>query len=190
MQKLPGFTLVELVVVMGIMATLMAVILPRLGSYNKSQTVQAAAASVQSAIRTAQSNALNKVKCDAYNSSSKWHFGFRQGTTSYEVFSEGENCYVPSFYTYNFPPGVTLSRIGLGDNDGSIRWSNMEGCGVFTLSDLRVTFETLTGKVELKGACSGYPLTPATSSMIIELGQDLEQAQVVVEKGGAIYVKP
>lgn len=58
-----GFSLVEVLVSLGIIALLGAVAVPNLRNFSNSQEIEATAAQVANILRTAQSSAISRIKC-------------------------------------------------------------------------------------------------------------------------------
>lgn len=58
-----GFSLVEVLVSLGIIALLSAVAVPNLRNFSRNQEIEATAAQVANTLKTAQSSAISRIKC-------------------------------------------------------------------------------------------------------------------------------
>lgn len=180
--KKAGFTLVELLVVITILAGLVAATLPRLGEFQKTESLKNSALGLQSAFRLAQANASSGVKCNASEGSSKWSVQFiksADGTFSYLVSATCSSGAAGESKSSPLPAGVTIKEIGL------------DGCLIpqAAVDGVKVSFAALSAKADLKNS-SQCPATLNPAKMVITL-QLLDQSgevKLVVEKGGAVYV--
>ena len=87
-----GFTLLELLVVIALMALVLVLALPNFKGIKTEQALKNTAAEIQSALRTAQNNASSGLKCDKANTPvGKWSF-IINSTTSYTVKPDDPLC--------------------------------------------------------------------------------------------------
>lgn len=185
-----GFTLIEMIIVIALMAGFIAVALPKMNSFNKEQFLPQAADALQEAIRVAQSNATSGVKCSS-EASTAWYFEFKSnpGPSPYS-YVIGSTC--SSLTPTPLPSPISSSvNVVLVDIDGcSPVPSNFSGMGV--------KFQNISGEVSFNQGLSGACIVNQTDDQLanakkmtitLQLGSDAsKQAKIVVEKGGAVYV--
>ncbi|RJP46339.1 MAG: type II secretion system protein, partial [Armatimonadetes bacterium] len=75
-----GFTLIELMVVVAILATLTVVLVPQFNNFKKTQDLADAASELQTVLRLAQSNAVSSVNCNNGDRAKNWEVGFTGGS--------------------------------------------------------------------------------------------------------------
>lgn len=189
-----GFTLLELIVVMGILAALSVLSIPQIFRYNDNQSLQSASSDLQQALRTAQSNALSGIICsDNYPdlASSQWSLLFT-GSTTYKTEA---TCITPTppspavvSSTKTLPAGVEISEI----------WIDSAYCGSninipVNTSGKKITFDTISGRINFNDTnlppdCSILP-SSKTMWVGLRLTDDIsKKIYVVINKGGSIYV--
>lgn len=191
-----GFTLLELIVVMGILAALSVLSIPQIFRYNDNQSLQSASSDLQQALRTAQSNALSGVICSSNYSdlaSSKWSLAFNNDAMSYKTEA---TCVdntrnpapqvIPS--TKTLPAGVEISEI----------WIDSAYCGSdinipVNTSGKKITFDTISGRINFNDTNLPPDCSILTSSKEMWVGLRLtedisKKIYVVINKGGSIYV--
>lgn len=181
-----GFTLIEMIIVIALIAGFIAVALPRMNNFNKEQFLPQAADALQEAIRVAQSSATSGVKCSS-EVSTAWYFEFKSnpGPSSYS-YVIGSTC---SLLTPTPVPSPISSSVNVVSVD-------IQGCSLITsnFGGVGVIFQNISGGVSfLQGFtnnCSAVQLDKAPKMTItLQLGNDAsKQAKIVVERGGAIYV--
>lgn len=186
-----GFTLIELIVAMAIMAGLTAVMLPQMSRFRTQKALPDAAEQVQTAIRLAQSNATSGTICKGRKASGEWHFELK-GKNSYTIDSTCSD-YDPATPTPSPEPTILPANVSIvGVNicspyppTGSI--ADYSGFGV--------SFKSIDGTVSfLQPDGTSCPTTDALNAAVkmtitLQLGTNAsDQSKIVVEKGGAVYV--
>lgn len=143
----PGFTLVEIMVVVAIMGILMAGAIPTFNSYNKSQVLAQAVRSVRSDLRTVQnfsiSGADGKVWGIHFTFLSRTYQFFKctPGTPGSLINSRTEYRYDSNPTAY---PDCTLSKA-----------QDMSSTTRISSPDVDVAFESVGGEVYVNGAAAG-----------------------------------
>lgn len=168
-----GFTLLEILAVVAIMATLVVVIVPQLTSFNKSQALDQGANQLQTALRTVQNNAQTGVVCtNNTDRASGWHLQFVDNS-SYII---EPSCPAPTPVptTVSLPANVVIQSIMVdtctANTNSSIQFSNVVGIVDFVNTGCNIV---------------------ANSKMIIslQLGTDTSRSvKVIMDKGGSVYV--
>lgn len=189
-MKVRGFTLLELIVVISILAILSVIAIPPILQYNTNQTLQNAAADLQQSLRTTQSNALSGVVCTDNPSnlaSSRWSLVFTDPTISPPSYQIQATCITPTPSPY---PVATLSTKTLPAGVEVFEmWVNIR-C-VNPPPGNGVSFSSISGKVNfitIPGDC-GTLTTSQKMWVGLRLTDDNSKTiYVVVEKGGPIYV--
>ena len=179
-----GFTLLELIIVMGILAALSVVAIPQISHYNNDQSLQSAAADLQQSLRTAQSNALNGVVCSDNPSnlaSSQWSLVLSD--TSYTAQA---TCTAPTpspwpvaaSSTKNLPADVQISGI----------WIDNTACG--SVFGKGISFSNISGNVNFNVTpdCEVISSTQKMRIGLVLKDDPNKKIYVVIERGGSIYV--
>jgi prepilin-type N-terminal cleavage/methylation domain-containing protein len=111
-----GFTLVEMIVVVGIIALISAVVLTRTNQFDNAVLLKGVAYDVALSIRTAQNYGIN-VRGQQGNFDNPYgiYFDMETGTTTYTFFLDqnGDSVYTPgeALDTYTLGRGFTVGRI-------------------------------------------------------------------------------
>lgn len=173
-----GFSLVELLVAVAVMATLTVILVPRFRSFSADQGLKNATLQLQSQIKVVQNNAISAIKCNASTASSNWALEFT-GTNSYSTYPTCSGSGTPSQINYNLPQNVSIIGWQAGENcdiPRIITFSNISGLVKFTYS----------GEIDSERNCldeSGADLMTIT----LKLNSNNKETKVFVSKGGAIY---
>lgn len=153
-----GFTLIELMVAVSIMALMSVFALVNIGSFRKDVELQSQATDLQNFLRLAQANATENVKCNSVAGMS-WAIQFQDSrhinlvclnqSVPFNLHSSividrvagSTNCqfpvtieYMPLYGTVNFIQSQADSCINIGTQALSITLSNNSGCKVITVS--------------------------------------------------------
>lgn len=165
-----GFTLVELLVVITIMALVGTFTLSNYGSFGEDQKLKNAVLDIQSLIRLAQTNATTNVKCNT-EYGAKWIVEFDGNKTTIYL-----KCLEPSgsiFTKKTLHLDVNGANIQIQSSSGDT--ANCSGLGN------AVVFAPLNGEMALGQDCTFFTFT-----LINKIGttKDLR-----IEKGGRIYAQ-
>lgn len=179
-----GFTLLELLVVISIIAILTVVAVPSFNQYSQSQKLNEAANNLQSVLRQAQNNAQAGTVCNTSSGIKKathWRVNLNKvspGNKYYSMDPICENGSVTAQPT-NLPEGVTISNLifngSCNPNTIEVHFGNVNSGVSFFDPDLGCLDNSSTVNANLEITLS---LAGTTLNKII-----------VVEKGGGIYVK-
>lgn len=173
----PGYTIVELIVVIAVMVILGTVVLANYGTLGKNQALQKGVSDVQSFIRKAQTNATARVPCpptstDSFAAGASWRVKFDSATSismKCRLGTGSEQTPTGSQYAYTLGGNVIVDKINTSCSPSS----------AFT-----VTFAPLYGTVTFTdGGC------PASPNFIITLRNSITGTtkDLVIDKGGSVY---
>ncbi|HBQ50641.1 hypothetical protein A3B42_02525 [Candidatus Daviesbacteria bacterium RIFCSPLOWO2_01_FULL_38_10] len=162
-----GFTLIELMIVISIMALLGAFTIANYRSFGEDKDLENAALDVVSLIRTAQTNATTNLKC--VNDGGIWQIEYITGSPEIKL-----NCKEP------LADFIKKKTLQLKTN---IQVDSVIGSPPIACTGLTINFKPINGQIELGGdeACDSLTATlknttrPGTKN-------------VIIEKGGKIYV--
>lgn len=130
-----GFTLAELLIVIIIIVSLTAFMLPKLSLFNRSQSLENEASKLQSALRVAQNNAASGIKCNSTTVASDWYIRFASNNSYFLESTCSGSSVVPTAV----PTGAiqTLNLKVSGANDDATEERNngntYSGVGVGTV---------------------------------------------------------
>lgn len=185
MKNCRGYTLLEVLVVVMMMAVFMVLAIPQFGKFNSSQVLQNTALEFQTALRAAQTNAGNGVKCNypAAAPSSQWHLSFLD-QKRYKVEASCIGAGSGASTVYSLPSGVSFSGVAI------------EGCTEekSSFSGYGVTFNNITAAVTYNvpnlSVCTSLALTNAKRTVITLWLDDNHSLikRIIVEKSGSIYL--
>lgn len=185
-----GFTLLELLVVVAIVSILIVLSIPQFSKFNNSQAVQTSALELQTAVRTAQSNAGSGIKCDSppTTPSLDWQLllsddrGYRVTSTCNPSGSAVNN-------TFLLSPNVKFSEVSMRGPDelcNESRAAYFTGYGVsYNNVSASAAFKKPAGSV-----CNDVDFARVTN-MVISLRSANDSSvirKVVIEKSGAVYI--
>lgn len=189
-MRLSGFSLIELLVVVAIIAGLVIFTIPNFKNIRQEQAIGEALGQVQTSLRTAQNNAYSGLRCSSTKDSTLWRVNFTSAT-SYQL-----ECLLaisppptdpnqplfekPFSKSFTLPSGVTIGGIILNNcepllSDVAVSFSNISSLVTFMPSSLVNKFS---------GQCSEKQLRQA-KKMTLTIGGKT----VIVEKGGIISVQ-
>lgn len=182
-----GFTLLELMLVIGIIAGLVALILPKMNNFQKYQRLDDAAGQLQSHIRLAQNQALSGIKCTSGARASQWSLVLNNAT-SYKIVPQCADGTSTPVTIYSLPGGIQMSSlevITISDNctDSSQAFSGY----AFTFSNIAATTSFTIPAVS---PCIGYAASPIRSfQLTLNLSAlPTETASITIQNGGGVYV--
>lgn len=155
-----GFTLVELLVVITIMAIIGAYAFSNLGSFGEDQKLKSAAQDVQSFLRLAQSNATSGLKCQGQSV-----LDWRIDTTNWDLKCRNSAGVSSSLKRLTLPANISVDSITAG-----------------TCTPTVIIFAPLYGTIT--SDCSAGPIT-----ITLNNSKTGNNKNVVVEQGGRIYVQ-
>lgn len=176
-----GFTLLELMVVLGIVAGLVILILPKLTDFQGYQTLNNSADQLQSHLRTAQNNALSGFKCkEGSVRANKWSLKVLTDQ-QYQVESECSDGSSGLSNSYNFSPKVKILQADFLDT------SNNKLCTASSSALIGTTasFDNISGSVNFSNTlCTAFLASAA--KMAVTLQGESTTTSVAVDKGGGI----
>lgn len=169
-----GFSLIEILLAVSLIALVTAVAVPNLRQYNKDREIADAKAQLVNILRTGQSSAISGIKCSSSNASTnKWQVDFTigSGVDSYSLVANCQSApLTQTVYTNTFSNG----QAGATSFQATV-----DKCAANT--NFSIFF---TGR-QVSYQCSGGLVT--TGDIVITLtDQSGQSAQVTVEKGGVI----
>lgn len=177
-----GFTLVELIVVIGIIAVLTVFIIPEFNTFNRNRSLQDSASELQSNIRVTQNNASSGVTCSGGVKASDWRL-LVVNSLSYQIIP---TCGGATAKVYTLPWGVTIYSVQF--NTGAELVASGNGAN---LGNFGVAFANVSAVAKFLSGNVGYPVTSSTEQLIIKLirdGDSSKYQRVIIEKGGSIYL--
>lgn len=135
-MKLPrshrnGFTLIELMVVVGILALVSGIMIPSFSNYTRNQSLKQAQENFKSDLRSIQNRALTGTGSDkTYGTTPPlpalyWAISYSEGASSYSVYlTHRNNCSTPVIesQTFNLPSNISF-------------YTGSSGCLLFSLED-------------------------------------------------------
>lgn len=178
----PGYTLVELIVVIAVMVILGTVVISNFGTLGKDQALQKGVSDIQSFIRVAQTNATSRVPCPPTSTldtdaGASWRVKF-DSTTSIslrcQLSTGSEITPTGSQYTYTLGDNVIVYRINL----------NNPGCT--PSSGYTITFAPLYGTLTFADPGAGCPASP-NFLIILQNTSTGTTKSLIMDKGGSVY---
>ncbi|MCL5783890.1 MAG: prepilin-type N-terminal cleavage/methylation domain-containing protein [Patescibacteria group bacterium] len=168
-----GFTLLEILAVVALMASLLVFVLPQLTQFNKIQGLQQGASQLQSDLREVQNNAISGVLCPDSTKASDWYLEFKNNNYYYLKPTCSPLVTTPQI---GFPANVTIGTIYI------------DSCPVSPVNNLQIHFSNISGMVNFGniGSCIVSPNSIMT--ITLKITGISNTIKLIVEKGGAIYV--
>lgn len=177
-----GFTLVELLVVITIMAIIGTVTLVNYGDFGEDQNLKSAVLDVQSQLRAAQTNATTNLKCNT-QSNAVWQVEYNNATTI------NLKCQEPE------ASSIIKKTLTLGANV-AIQSVSGSGSSCPTAPLFTINFDPLNGEIKFRdntGAeatnCISLTITLRNNKISTDCtGANLVKCkQITIERGGRIY---
>ena len=167
-RRYNGFTLVELIVVVSITSLMGVFAMVNIGSFRKEQELTSAASDIQSAIRLAQTNATNSVKCNGM-ASVPWSIELKDKNTINLVCSNQST------------PVALKSTVQISDIKGTT------SCSIYPVV---ISFSALYGDISFTPSLGDGCISPLTTqSLEISLTNDSGTRKVMINKGGSVDVQ-
>lgn len=161
-MKLPrshrdGFTLIELMVVVGILALVSGIMIPSFSNYTRNQSLKQAQENFKSDLRSIQNRALTGTGSDKTfgsppNPALYWAISYTAGGSSYTVYLTASNICGTSTIeslTSNLPSNITFNSSGcllFSLEDGSVYTTNGVAIGTVDI-DLKHSASSTTKRV-------------------------------------------
>ncbi len=181
-----GFTLLELLLVITIMGTITAVMVPNLRSFNNNQRLYDAAVQLQTDIRVVQNNAASGVKCTV-NTASNWYLLFNRdnATNTINNYSLGATCLNSEAYTpqqLQLPATIKVTQIDL------------DACPITNIAEInqaKVTYSNIYAQMNFSNGFNSCSNTNPQMITIYLKSDTLPGSvyKVILNKGGSIYVQ-
>ncbi len=179
-----GFTLIELIIVIAIMAAFMALVLPRFFNFNKSQDLQNEAESLKLALRTIQNNALSGVnKCTNARSSS-WFIKILQRSSDNVIYYQtGELCSDATtvlLEPYYLTSDVSIDKVELKDCSTDLKTSSPQ-----------ISYNNISGAVTYNHSFAGCPITTSSTQMAVTLKSTADPdhpLKLTIDSGGSLVI--
>lgn len=182
-----GFTFVELLVVISIMAVMAVVSFARFATLKEEQTLKVAVNQLQSFVRTAQTNATTGVKCSNVSTdvSGTWFVEFRDSK------NVDLGCYILE------PDSPTLKKTLTFENnqpslDSITGITGSNNCSTsFPGFVIRVSFAPLNGKITFtdKNPAASSSCLDENSDLSINLKKASNIKSLIISRGGSIEIK-
>lgn len=136
-----GFSLVEVLIAIGIIVLIAAVAIPNLRSFQEDTILSAGANEVSSGVRKAQANAQSGVGCSTGNISSSWSIYFIASQNKFEL--------ICNFETEDTETSVSEETNTLSDINMDV------SCGGEPPTDTKINFTSISvGKSEITSPCT------------------------------------
>lgn len=170
-----GFTLVEILVAVGIIALLGGIAIPNLRNFSNSQEIDTTAAQVVNTLKLAQSSALSRIKCPRGEVADTW--SVRLTSSSYSIIAKCETSGEEIVSVYSYSPDAAGSK--------SLFSASLDICN-------GVTTDVIFTNTSISYSCFGTALTnPLTQDIRLTLTNPSNTLSKVVkiERGGVIKVE-
>lgn len=178
-----GFTLIEMVVVIGIVAGLLALILPRMGNFRSYEALRNSIEQLQSHLRVAQNNALSGTKCkeNSADRANKWSLKIIDAN-KYQIEAECADNSLGKIFSYTLPQNINIFQVVFLDDFDN----NLCAADTSALSGTVVNYQNISGSATFYNTFCAFSLANATK-VAITLQRDLINASIVADKGGGIF---
>lgn len=184
-----GYTLIELMVVIAIMATLAVFVLPSLSELGHNQDLDGGANQVQVALRTAQSNALSGIKCGDNISPTQvalsWQVIFTKDSSNFNLQANcSDGTSLPND-SYTLPKGVTVVNVYIS----YLPSYPGPSCGAWgTGNKSRITFANISGALQFPDAVSSTNncTVDQTTEFVVVVQSSLDKEAILITPAGVI----
>lgn len=179
-----GFTLIEILVVISILAIVGIMSFANFGSLKQDQALKSAASDLQSLVRLAQSNATSRLQCGSDTvSGANWILEFKSDQKTISL-----ACQVLS----DLPPSPTPTPIF--DRNliflNNIIVDSVNSCPDIPGSNpLTITYSPLHGNVTFDDASHVPPCVNSATIRIVLKDSDGQTKTVIINKGGSVDVQ-
>lgn len=171
-NSLSGFTLIELMVALGIMALVSVVAIPNLRNFFGSREIEDTAAQLINVLRRAQSSAASRIQCPV-NGELSTNWSVVLANDNYTLKSQCNTpANNPTVYSSSYAQTPTSITTFLATNNKCT--PNTQTITIF-FSPLQTTYQ-----------CSGSTVLPLTSDLVITINPSGTNRQVIIEPGGTI----
>ncbi|MDO8573518.1 MAG: prepilin-type N-terminal cleavage/methylation domain-containing protein [Candidatus Daviesbacteria bacterium] len=167
-----GFTLVELLVVIAVMALISTVVLANYRSFGEDQKLKNAVLDIQSQLRSAQTNATTNIKCKT-KTADYWRISIF-GQTDIRL-----RC-----IEFNPFPNIVDKKLTLDPNIQIDSVSGNPAAFCPSVLSFDITFAPLTGKITLGSTTNCTSLT-----VTLKNTKTGNTKSLVIEQGGRIYAQ-
>lgn len=174
-----GFSLLELMLAIGLISIVTAVAIPNLRNFNSVQDVDLAVDKYLLALKSAQSSAISNIQCPNGELAVSWQVNLNLAANP-DTYSIVGNCRAANG---TLSTNTVLSAHPFAANaDSSNKYSAITGCGAninasIIFTDTRVEYQ-----------CNSGTLTSGTITTSIPAG-DTDARDVIVESGGVIRIQ-
>lgn len=182
-----GFTLVELLVVISIMAIVAVAVFLNLGSFEEDANLKNEAFNIQSYLRLAQSNATAGVKCADGTAGVGWSMIISGKDVDAIHLRCGTNMEDERFWSINLPAYIYLIQRKSGSTT-CLSSFNPDRSD----NSIIIKFSYLDGKIEFKDTDNTNNCLENSSNMIITLRKKVgsgDSKTVTINRGGSIDVE-
>lgn len=172
-MKTAGFTIIEILVAISVLAVVALTTIPAYKKYNETQTLQNASLDLVSTLKTAQTNTQSGIKCTGGNTPNRWAVVLSSGSYQLECFKDTSQTITQAQEkVFSYKSQITMTSLS----------QSGYSCVVFSQNNIYFTTDCSIASASTSAGVLSITLsdsvpTPATTKI------------VNVEQGGAIYVK-
>ncbi len=178
-----GFSLVEILIVIGIMAIVTVVAIPNLKRFNEDQVGTNVVFNLLEAARKAQANSQSKVQCpNGKDPTEYWYLS--ADASSAEGFTVGAGCVDGSsrFESVTnktpLPSGITVSQVDILDFTRGV---------ICTGTTAKIQFLNVGNQFAVSNSCAPVPENVGAVKVYLHNATTSTDTTVVIERGGSIY---
>lgn len=166
-----GFTLIEIMVALGIMALIGAVALPNLRNFSRTREIEDTASGFINVLKMAQSSAASRIKCPSGEAAVNWQVILNTSTASDSYTLVCQASAAQTVFTSPFAPAPA--------NSSTFQATTIPCAG----ENMTIYYTNL--QTSYKCASNPSPLL-ITSDITITLSPSNPSKQIVIEPGGTI----